>query len=204
MTIVDSPVSIVILVLLALFYLISLASKDIVLQKFSLNPFSVVHSKQFYQIVTHIFIHLDFAHLLFNGLTFYFFAPHLEFIIGGDLLLLIFLTSGIVASLPSIIKQKDNPSYYSLGASGAISGVVFSYILFFPTSRIYIFFIPIGIPAPIFAMLYLAYCYYAGKNPETKINHDAHFWGAVWGLVLTAILFPDIVKYFFSMLGLAF
>ena len=89
-----------------------------------------------------------------------------------------------------------------MGASGAISAVLFSYILFDPLSRIYIFFIPIGIPAYIFAVLYLGYCMYAAKTQGDHINHEAHFWGAVSGLVITSILFPHILGNFLnSVLG---
>ncbi|ROL57391.1 rhomboid family intramembrane serine protease [Bacteroidetes/Chlorobi group bacterium Naka2016] len=196
MNLLDSPVSLTILAIIIISSLIGFSSPNQILTRFSLNPYSIVHYRKYYQIVTHVFIHLDWMHLLFNALTFYFFAPQLEFAIGSERFALVFITAGIVASFPSIVKNKDNPNYYSLGASGAIAGVLFSFILFYPTSRIYMFFIPIGIPAPIFALIYLGYCVYASKYHSTNINHEAHFWGAVWGLFITIVMFPNIVEYF--------
>lgn len=190
MRIVDSPFSLLFLLLMALIGILLLFKLENLLGKLSLNPYSVVHRKRYYQLFTSIFVHYDLIHLLFNLLTFYFFAPQLELTIGSIPFALLFLSSGIVASLPSLIKYRHNPYYYSLGASGAISGVIFSYILFYPTSRIYIFFFPLGIPSPLFALLYLFYCIYASKK-ESNINHEAHFWGAVWGLIFTIMFFPD-------------
>ncbi len=195
MRIVDSPFSLLFLLLIALSGILLLFKFEILLGKLSLNPYSVVHRKRYYQLFTSIFVHYDLIHLLFNLLTFYFFAPQLELTIGSIPFALLFLTSGIVASLPSLIKYRHNPYYYSLGASGAISGVIFSYIMFYPTSRIYIFFFPLGIPSPLFALLYLFYCIYASKK-ESNINHEAHFWGAVWGLIFTILFFPDSLLIF--------
>ncbi|MCX7909745.1 MAG: rhomboid family intramembrane serine protease [Ignavibacteria bacterium] len=192
----ETPVSLLILILILIFSIVGFKRTNSILLRFSLNPYSVVHYRKYYQIFTHIFLHFDFIHLAFNAMTFYFFAPELETTIGSGLFLLLFLTSGIVSSLPSVFKNKNEPNYYSLGASGAIAGIIFSFILFYPTSRIYIFLIPIGIPSPIFAVIYLAYCIYASKDKSSKINHEAHFWGAVWGLVLTIILFPSVIPFF--------
>ncbi|MFN3305736.1 MAG: rhomboid family intramembrane serine protease, partial [Candidatus Kapaibacteriota bacterium] len=168
--------------------------------KFSLNPYSIVNRRKYYQIITHIFVHLDLIHLLFNTLTFFFFAPQLESTVNSTFFLVLFFTSGIFSTIPTIIKNKHNPHYYSLGASGAIAGVVFSYILFYPSSRIYIFMFPIGIPAPIFAIIYLAYCVYASKNYSSNINHEAHFWGALWGLIFTIINYPQVIRFYLNLL----
>jgi membrane associated rhomboid family serine protease len=104
----------------------------------------------------------------------------------------------VLADLSTIFKNRDNPGYYSLGASGAVAGVIFSSILFFPESKIAILIIPIGIPAPIFGILYLAYCYYAAKKSHDMINHEAHFWGALTGILVSILLYPDVVAYFFN------
>jgi len=196
MDIAETPVTLSILFIILSFSVYGFTKRYSVLQKFSLNPYSIVHNRKYYQIITHIFLHLDTIHLLFNCLTFFFFAPQLEITVGREFLSFLFITSGIISSIPSIIKHKNNPNFYSLGASGAIAGVIFSYILFYPTSRIYMFFIPIGIPAPVFALLYLAYCIYASKYHSSTINHEAHFWGAVWGLICTIILYPEILGNF--------
>ncbi len=195
MRIVDSPITIFVLLLIASSGILLLLKSNNLISKLSLNPYSIIHRKKYYQIFTSIFVHFDFIHLLFNLITFYFFAPQLELTIGSFAFALLFLTSGAVATLPSLIKYRHNPYYYSLGASGAISGVIFSYIMFYPTSRIYFFFFPLGIPSPLFAIIYLLYCIYASKK-ETNINHEAHFWGAVWGLIFTILFFPNSVLIF--------
>jgi membrane associated rhomboid family serine protease len=97
-----------------------------------------------------------------------------------------------------VLKNKDNPQYYALGASGAVSAVIFASILVFPSSKIALMFFPIGIPAPIFGLLYLVYCYYASKRSGDLINHEAHFWGAVSGIVLLILLIPGVVPHFIN------
>jgi membrane associated rhomboid family serine protease len=167
-----------------------------------LHPYSIHRGKKYFTILTSGFIHADMNHLLFNMLSYYFFAFTLEKIVGHWQFALIYLLGLILSDISSIIKNKNNSGYYSLGASGAISAVLFSYILFDPLSRIYLFFIPIGIPAYLFALLYLGYCMYASKNQRDHINHEAHFWGAITGLVVTAMLFPHVLGYFIkSVLG---
>lgn len=204
MNILESPVTIFLLVFIGVvsIYFISFNPNRIL--KFALHPFSVVHRKKYHLLLTNIFIHSNYMHLLFNLLTFYFFAPQLEITIGGFYFLIIFLLSGFISSIPSTLKHKDNYNYFSLGASGAVSGIIFSYILFYPTSRLYVFFVPIGIPAPLFALLYLAYCVFASRQPNSEINHEAHFWGAISGLVLTIILFPESITYILRFLGIVF
>ena len=166
--------------------------------KFILCPYEFVHYNKWHTILTSGFIHADSFHLFFNMMTFYFFAFRLEQTIGSVEFIIIYLASMVFSDVSTIIKNRDNPNYRVLGASGAISGLLFSYILFYPSSKISIMFIPIGIPAPLFALLYLAYCYYAAKKSGDYINHDAHLWGAFTGLIITAILIPESIPYFIS------
>lgn len=168
----------------------------------ALNPFKVVNRKMYHLLITNSFVHASFDHLLFNILTFYFFSFQLERTIGSLYFLLIYSISAIVSSIPTTIRFRNDPFYYSLGASGAISGIVFSYIFFYPTSRLYLFFLPIGIPAPLFAILYLVYCVLAAKYSKGIINHEAHFWGAISGIVLTIILFPEQLEFFRKLVSL--
>ncbi|MCX6152880.1 MAG: rhomboid family intramembrane serine protease [Candidatus Kapabacteria bacterium] len=164
--------------------------------KYVLSPWRIAHEKKFYLMISSGFLHADIAHLIFNMMTFYFFAFKLEQQVGSFKFLIIYLGSMILADLTTIIKFKDTPSYRSVGASGAISGVLFSIILFLPEMRVGVFFIPFGIPAPIFAVLYLAYCYYAARNSQDNINHDAHLWGALGGVILTIIVEPAVLSHF--------
>ncbi|MFW6232412.1 MAG: rhomboid family intramembrane serine protease, partial [Bacteroidota bacterium] len=112
--------------------------------------------------------------------------------------LIIYFVSLVLSDVSSVIKHKDNPSYRSVGASGAIAGVLFSFILYAPTSTIMIFPIPFPIPSPIFGLLYLAYSFFAARKQADMINHEAHFWGAVSGMAVTVILEPRVLAHFFN------
>jgi membrane associated rhomboid family serine protease len=168
--------------------------------KFMLHPYSVYRKNKLYTLITSGMIHSDWMHLIFNMMTFFFFAFTLEAQIGSWRFGLIYFLSLILSDIPSVLKHKDDFWYNSLGASGAISGVLFSYILFYPLSKLYLFFIPIGIPAVLFGGLYLIYCVYASKQSRDNINHDAHFFGALTGIIITILIIPGIVPHFLSAL----
>lgn len=168
--------------------------------KFMLHPYSVYRKNKLYTLITSGMIHSDWMHLIFNMMTFFFFAFTLEAQIGSFRFGLIYFLSLILSDIPSVLKHKDDFWYNSLGASGAISGVLFSYILFYPLSKLYLFFIPIGIPAVLFGGLYLMYCVYASKQSRDNINHDAHFFGALTGIIITILIIPGIVPHFLSAL----
>jgi membrane associated rhomboid family serine protease len=126
--------------------------------------------------------------------TFLFFAPPLEAILGPVRFTVLYLSCLIISAIPSYLKNRSNPDYASLGASGAVSGVVFGYILYYPLSKIYIMFIPIGVPAFIYAVLYLAYCVYAAKRGGGNINHSAHFWGSFAGIIIALLFDPSAIE----------
>jgi membrane associated rhomboid family serine protease len=108
------------------------------------------------------------------------------------------MLSLILSDLPSVAKHKNDLWYRSLGASGAISAVVFSAILFNPLAGMGLIIIPgLHIPAVLFGVLYLVYCSYASKRGQDNINHDAHFFGALSGVMITILLTPQVVPYFF-------
>lgn len=163
---------------------------------FSLHPYSIARKRKLYTIFTSGLIHANLPHLAFNMLSYFFFAFTLEDMVGHWQFAVIYLSGLILSDLSTIYKHRNHPSYYSLGASGAISAVLFSYILFDPFSKIYLFPIPFGIPAFLFAVLYLVYCMYAARKQEDMVNHEAHFWGAVTGLIVTIALFPDVLSVF--------
>jgi membrane associated rhomboid family serine protease len=164
---------------------------DPVYENFILHPYNVYRGKRLYTLITSGFIHADLMHLFFNMFTFYFFAFYLEAKIGHWQFGLLYLLSMILADLPSVVKHKDNYNYRSLGASGAISAVVFSFILFNPFAPLGLIFLPgVDIYAIIFGVLYLVYCSYASKKQLGNINHDAHLFGAVAGMAITLILVP--------------
>jgi len=159
-------------------------------------PPAVSKRGQFYRFITHGFIHADVMHLAFNMLALYSFGEGLEKVMsfncvfgkmGKIYFLLLYFTALIVASLPDYIRYKDSYHFRSLGASGAVSAIVFSMIIFFPQMKVSLFFLP-GIPGYIFAILYLGISVYLDKRGESKINHSAHFWGAAYGIVFTLVL----------------
>src|SRR5690606_11606732 len=132
--------------------------------------------------------------------TFYFFAFQLEAMIGSWQFGVIYFLGLILSDIPSVLKHKNDMWYNSLGASGAISAVLFSYILFQPFSTMMIIPIPIPIWAIVFGPLYLVYCVYASKQSRDNINHDAHFFGALAGLILTIIVVPGVISGFLNQL----
>lgn len=173
-------------------------------KEWMLHPYSLTLGRRYHTLITSGFIHADLPHLILNMITFYFFAFPLEIlmmqeagggVIGHILFAVLYLLSMVLADIYSVFRHKDNPGYFSLGASGAISGVLFSFILFAPDSEIGLFIIP-TIPAPLFALLYIIFTYYASRKQYGNINHDAHLWGAVAGTVLTIAFFPHILPEF--------
>ncbi len=166
-----------------------------------LHPYSIARGRKVYTVITSGFIHADWMHLFFNMWSFFAFAFTLEQIIGHWQFALLYFASLILSDLPSISKHKDDLNYHSLGASGAISAVVFSFILFNPRVPMRIFPLPIPIPAVLFGVLYLVYCAYASKRSYGGINHDAHFFGALSGIMITILLYHEAINIFIRQLG---
>jgi membrane associated rhomboid family serine protease len=165
-----------------------------------LHPYSVTRGHNVYTIITSGFIHADWMHLIFNMVSYFFFAFSLEQNLGHWQFGLLYMVSLVLSDLPSIAKHKDDYGYHSLGASGAISAVIFSGILFDPRGTIYIYGIPIA--SWLFGILYLIYCWYASKQSRDNINHDAHFFGAISGIFITIILYHQIIPHFLQQFGL--
>jgi membrane associated rhomboid family serine protease len=196
-----TPFSTTIFIFTILLSLFVIYRRQSLFNKLMLIPVAVEENKEWYRFISSGFIHADLFHLGFNMMTFYFFAFNYESYVGGLQFLIIYLGSMILADIPTYLKNKNNPRYAALGASGAISGLLFSYILYDPEMSLYIMFFPIPIPAPIFAILYLVYCWYADKKSQDNVNHNAHLWGAIAGLVLTASIdfsvFSGFIQYIF-------
>jgi membrane associated rhomboid family serine protease len=182
--------------LVAITVLISLAAfnDQRFTDKLILWPSRMRKPDEYYRLLTSGFIHADWAHLFFNMFTMFFMGRFVEsaFMAYGItpwLYVLMYLAGIIVASLPSFYKNRHNAYYRSLGASGGVAAVLFSSVYFSPWSQIYIFFLPM--PNIVFAILYLAYSVYMSRKGQTTINHDAHFWGAVFGFLFTLIIEPS-------------
>ena len=194
----QTPVAGTIFISTILISLLAFDKRSIIYNKFLLHPWSLVRGQRIYSFLMHAFIHADFAHLLFNMITFYFFAFGLEMEVGHLNFAIIFFGSLFISVISTIYKYKNDDDYRSLGASGAVSGVIFSAIIYNPSSKIYILLIPVGIPSPIFALLFVGYSYFASKNRYDNIAHEAHLWGAIGGVVLTIILNPNALVEFFQ------
>jgi membrane associated rhomboid family serine protease len=154
------------------------------------RPYWLLRRRQYDTVVLSGFVHADLMHLIFNMMTFYFFGFLLERAIGSTHFLLLYFAGLLVSHAGTYIKHKGNPEYACLGASGAISAVLFAAIVFFPEQSLYIIPIPVPIPAPLFGLGYLAYTWYAARNPHGRINHDAHLGGAITGLVYVGLIAP--------------
>lgn len=145
-----------------------------------------------YRMFSSAFLHADIAHLAFNMLTLYFFAPIAVRYLGNISFLLIYVGSLAFGSLLTLLLHKDDYGYRAIGASGAVTGVLYSAILLQPDMDIYFFFIPIGIPAYIFGIVYLLYSIYGMKAKNDNIGHTAHFGGAIGGYAITLMYRPAL------------
>lgn len=167
--------------------------------KLTFSPYSVKHHKRWWLAFTHAFVHADFGHLFLNMFVLYSFGNLMEgefFRLWGPkgylYFFLLYLGGIFFSTLPSFRKHGDNPGYLALGASGAVSAVLFTFIIFFPFESIYLLFIPIGIPAILFGVAYLAYENWASKNSRSNIGHDAHIAGALFGLLFILLVEPKV------------
>ena len=158
-------------------------------EKYKFNIAGIRRGEQI-RMLSSGFLHVDYTHLLFNMLTLYFFAPVVITTIGVTKFCLIYLASLVVGNLLSYYFHRNEYHYSAVGASGAVTGILYSAILFYPDMGLYLFFIPIAIPAWIFGILYLLYSIYGMKSRHGNIGHDAHFGGAIAGYVLTLAFVP--------------
>jgi len=154
------------------------------------RPYHFLPKRQYDTMILSGFVHADVGHLLFNMFTFYFFAFPMERFLGTVPFLVLYFLGLIVSHTCTWYKHRNNAGYASLGASGAVSAVLFAYIVYFPTTTLIIFPIPVPIPAFVFAIGYVAYSYWASMQNTGRINHDAHLCGAFSGLVFVAITDP--------------
>ena len=174
------------------------------------NAYDVWHRKQWYRMLSYGLVHGGWGHLFFNMLALYFFGTVVEQYFqaafgspsGIILYVVLYVTAIAVSTLGDLLKYRNAPGYNAVGASGAVSAVLFASILFEPKMGIYIYLIPIPVPGYIFAPLYLLYCWYMAKRNMDNIGHTAHFWGAVYGLLFPLVCRPDIFHHFLTQLGL--
>ena len=173
------------------------------LERLILWPPAIERRRQYDRQLTHGFIHADLQHLLFNMITLYFFGRLVEqvFVPRGGLLgfLLFYLSAIVVAILPTYLKHRHDAGYRSLGASGAVSAVLFAFILMQPWSMIYVFFLPL--PAILYAVMYIGYSIWMDRRGGDNINHSAHLWGAAYGVICTLLVEPAALGVFLQQLA---
>lgn len=166
-------------------------------------PPAIDKHKQYDRLITYGFIHADFAHLLFNMITLYFFGRNIEqvmVLVTGRVLTypLFYLAALVVSILPTYLKNQKNPNYLSLGASGAVSAVLFAFILLKPWTIILVFFIPA--PAILYAMFYVGYSIWMDRRGGDRINHSAHLAGAAFGVLFMVLMEPKVIGLFWQQL----
>jgi membrane associated rhomboid family serine protease len=181
-------------------------SKPALFPKLMMNPHDVATKGQYYRFLTSGFIHQDHMHLIFNMFSMYFFGRAVEMVFGhvfgqsGGIYFVALYILGIVASdVPTYFKNQKNPRYNSLGASGGVASVIFAFILFRPLDDICIYF-ALCLPGFILGTAYLVFSWYQGRKSSDRINHDAHLYGALFGLIFCLIFYPRSISIFWEQL----
>jgi len=172
------------------------------MDRLTLWPPAIARKHEYDRLVTYGFVHADWTHLLFNMMTLYFFGPLSERFYAatmGPLAYPLFYLSAMVAAiLPTYLRHRNDATYRSLGASGAVSAVLFTFVLLNPWATIYVFVLPC--PAIIFGVLYLGYSAWADRQGHGNINHAAHLWGAVYGMAFAIVAEPRLPAAFLDRL----
>lgn len=178
-----------------------------VMDKLILNPARVSSKNQYYRFITSGFVHADFGHLLFNMLTFWFIGEGIERLFGslfganGSFYFLALYILGIIVSdIPTFLKHKNNAGYNSLGASGGVAAVLFAAVLYAPLLEICLYFL-LCIPGFIFGILFIGYSFYESRRGSGFVNHDAHMYGAIFGMLFMAVVYPAAVPGFFEQIS---
>ena len=173
-----------------------------VLMRAVLRPSEIAQGREYATLLTSGFVHADFGHLLFNLVTYCSFAFVMEKAMGELRLEILYFGALLASNIGVCIRHRNEPNYTALGASGAITAVLFAAIVYFPTMRLSLFFVPIGVPAPLFAVIYLGYSFFASGRPGSRIGHDAHIIGALTGLVFVLVTAPERFRGLMTSIGL--
>lgn len=181
--------SLTILVVTIIVSVIGLAAPKVI-ERSLLRPYQVARGSGYAGLLTSAFVHASVGHMVFNLITFYSFGFPLERAIGPVRLVALYFSALLISGIGTCYKHRDDPAYASLGASGAILGVLFASIVYFPRQSLYILPLPVPIPAPLFAVGYLAFSWYSSRSNRGQINHDAHIFGALTGLAFVLVTDP--------------
>jgi len=173
------------------------------MSKMIMHPATVARNNEFFRFISSGFIHADWMHLGINMYVLYIFGQEVEQEyalrfgkMGLPYFILMYFAAMFVSSIPSYLKHRGNEGYRSLGASGATSGVVFAFILFYPMRKLMLIIPPIPMPAIVLGVGYLAYSFWASRRNKGNINHDAHAYGAIVGFLFTLALEPSLLSNF--------
>ncbi len=192
------------LVLIAITVLVSWQAwqRPRLLDRLMLWPPAIDRQRQYDRLVTHGFVHADWQHLLFNMITLFFFGRFAEQLvtqmIGPVGFVLFYLSAIVIAILPSYLRHRHDARYRSLGASGAVSAVLFAFILFNPWGLIFVFFLPV--PAILYGVFYVGYSFWMDRQGTDNVNHSAHLSGAIYGVLFMLLMEPRIARHFLSAL----
>ena len=202
-------ISILVIIITAAVSILAFNNREL-FDKLKFNAYYIRKDRQWYRFFSYGLVHADWGHLLINMFVLWSFGDivvqffSLDFGAKASLWFLMLYVGGILFStIFDYAKQKDNIYYNAVGASGAVSAIVFASIILYPMGKIYFFFIPIGIPSWLFGILYLVYSAYMGKRNADNIGHNAHFWGAVFGIIFTLIINPSYLGRFYEQLGIS-
>ncbi len=200
------------LIIIIVTSLISIAgfSRPELSRKFIFNPYLVYHRKELHRLITHSFLHADWAHLIINMIVLlsfgtaverYFMELAAEGVAGhpSTSFLFLYFAGVIISTLSTLFKHKNNSWYNAVGASGGVSAVLFTSIFFDPWRNLYLFAV-LPIPGILFGAAYLAYSHYMSKKAADNVNHDAHFIGAVFGLIFPLFIDPGLIHHFIGQL----
>lgn len=189
----NAPVTYILI--LANLYFSYMGFKDVAY--FEKNMFltsGILHRKQYARLISSGFLHANWPHLFFNMFSLYSFGESMEMNYGTFFFSCVYFSALLGGNLLSLFMHREEPNYSAIGASGAVSGVLFSSVLLFPDMRISMFFIPIGIPGWVFAALYTLYSIYGIRAQHDNIGHDAHLGGAIVGTLVTIAFFPILLQ----------
>jgi membrane associated rhomboid family serine protease len=191
-----------IIIITSLISILAFNNPDL-LNRMQFNAYSIKHRRQGWRFFTYALVHAGWAHLAINMFVFWSFGNIVYelyayyFGLNGILFFILLYVGGVMFSvLFDFGRHKDDVMYNAVGASGAVSAVVFASIILYPVGGVYLFFIPVEIPSPVFGILYLVYSAYMARRGRDNIGHDAHFWGAIFGVIFTIALKPVLFVYF--------